>query len=61
MKKIAQNVQLVGAELCNDIKIRDQLKKQKLFEKKELGNFYYQFGFQLDQPYKKKSKKIKKI
>ena len=34
MKKIAQKVQLVGAELCNDLKIRDQLKKQKLFEKK---------------------------
>ena len=61
MEKIAQKVQLVGAELCNNLKIRDQLKKQKLFRKKELGNFCYQFGFQLDQPYKKNLKNQKNI
>ena len=53
-------VQLVEAKLYNDLKIKDPLKKQKLLEKKELSNFCYQFGFQLDQPNKKKLK-IKKI
>jgi hypothetical protein len=37
---------MVGAELCNDIKIKEQLKKQRAIEKKELGDCCYQFGFQ---------------
>lgn len=30
--------------LCNDLNLKNQLKKQKLFGKKELGEFCHQFG-----------------
>uniref|UniRef100_C6JST8 CCHC-type domain-containing protein n=1 Tax=Sorghum bicolor TaxID=4558 RepID=C6JST8_SORBI len=44
--KITQKIQLIGAELCNDLKIKEQLKKQRAIGKKKLGEFCYQFGFQ---------------
>ena len=33
MGKISQKIRLVGSELCNDLKIRDQFKKQRLLGK----------------------------
>ena len=44
--KITQKIQMVGAELCNDLKIKERLIKQKIIGKRELGDFYYQFGVQ---------------
>ncbi|BAH94377.1 Os08g0506200 [Oryza sativa Japonica Group] len=53
--KITQKIQLVGAELCNDLKIKDQLKKQRILGKREMGDFCYQFGFQ--DPYVHRKRK----
>uniref|UniRef100_I1Q393 CCHC-type domain-containing protein n=1 Tax=Oryza glaberrima TaxID=4538 RepID=I1Q393_ORYGL len=52
--KITQKIQLVGAELCNDLKIKDQLKKQRILGKREMGDFCYQFGFQDPYVYRKR-------
>lgn len=41
MDKIAQKVQLIGSELCHDLKIRNQLKSQRTIGRKELGDFCY--------------------
>jgi hypothetical protein len=46
IRKITQKIQMVGAELCNDLKINEQFKKQRTIGKRELGDFCYQFGFQ---------------
>ena len=52
---ITQKIQMVGAELCNDLKIKEQLKKQRVVGKREMGDFCYQFGFQ--DPYESRNKK----
>ena len=47
--------------LCNDLKYKQQLKKEQLKFKKKLGNFYEQFGLQpLKEQKSKKSKKFYK-
>ena len=45
-----------GLSLCNDIKLKAQLKKQKLTKKSQLGDFCDQFGFDNPKPLKDKSK-----
>ncbi|XP_045792081.1 uncharacterized protein LOC123886847 [Trifolium pratense] len=39
-----------GLSLCNDIKLKNQLKKQKLTEKHQIGEFCEQFAFDLEKP-----------
>jgi hypothetical protein len=47
-----------GLALCNDIKLRKQLEKQKLTEKHQLGEFCEQFAFDLGKiPKTSKDKK----
>ncbi|XP_050912612.1 uncharacterized protein LOC127127466 [Lathyrus oleraceus] len=48
-----------GLNLCNDIKLRNQLKKQKLSEKHQLGEFCEQFAFDLGKSPDNKKKKGK--
>jgi hypothetical protein len=50
-----------GLSLCNDIKLKNQLKKQKLTEKHQLGEFCEQFAFDLGKPSSDRQKKKKKI
>ncbi|CAL5212221.1 unnamed protein product [Lathyrus oleraceus] len=49
-----------GLTLCNDIKLRNQLKKQKLSEKHQLGEFCEQFAFDLGKSPDNNNKKKKK-
>ncbi|MCH97278.1 hypothetical protein A2U01_0018271, partial [Trifolium medium] len=39
-----------GLALCNDIKLKNQLKKHKLTEKHQIGEFCEQFAFDLEKP-----------
>ncbi|MCH94958.1 hypothetical protein A2U01_0015930, partial [Trifolium medium] len=52
-----------GLSLCNDIKLKNQLKnqlkKQNLTSKHQLGEFCEQFAFDVENPLKDKSKKGK--
>ncbi|KAI8545611.1 hypothetical protein RHMOL_Rhmol07G0053100 [Rhododendron molle] len=48
-----------GLTLCNDIKLHNQLKKQNLTGKQEVGQFCDQFGYDLTQ-YPKPAKKTSK-
>ena len=48
-----------GLTLCNDIKLRNQLKKQKLSEKHQMGEFCDQFAFDLGRSPENKKKKGK--
>jgi hypothetical protein len=50
-----------GLTLCNDIKLKNQLKKQKLTEKHQLGEFCEQFAFNLEKPIADKHRKKEKI
>ncbi|XP_074299437.1 uncharacterized protein LOC141630534 [Silene latifolia] len=43
-----------GLNLCNELKLNQQLKRQNLLEKNQLGEFCNQFG--MDMPYPKKKK-----
>ncbi|CAL5212587.1 unnamed protein product [Lathyrus oleraceus] len=49
-----------GLTLCNDIKLRNQLKKQKLSEKHQLGEFCEQFAFDLGKSPNNTNKKKEK-
>ncbi|KAK2424968.1 hypothetical protein QL285_035270 [Trifolium repens] len=48
-----------GLSLCNDIKLKNQLKKQRLTEKHQLGEFCEQFAFDLGSPPSKERKRVK--
>jgi hypothetical protein len=48
-----------GLALCNDIKLRNQLKRQKLTEKHQLGEFCEQFAFDIGKPTIDKQRKKK--
>ncbi|MCI00290.1 hypothetical protein A2U01_0021307, partial [Trifolium medium] len=48
-----------GLSLCNDIKLKNQLKKQNLTSKHQLGEFCEQFAFDVENPIKEKGKKGK--
>lgn len=59
--EIINEVTKEGLSLCNDMRLRNQLKKQNLLGKKELGEFCYQFGYdplvktKLNKTYKNKN------
>ena len=42
--ELTQKINQTGLALCNDLKLKGQLKKQRLLGWKELGDFCYQFG-----------------
>lgn len=44
--ELASEVVLEGINLCNDINLKRQLKKQKLTNKQALGDFCHQFGYE---------------
>lgn len=46
-RKLINEVVTEGLSLCNDLNLKNQLKNQKLTGKKELGQFYNQFGTNL--------------
>ena len=48
--QIIQNCLTEGLALCNDIKLRNQLKEQKISEKHQLGEFCEQFAFDIGKP-----------
>ncbi|KAK2641889.1 hypothetical protein Ddye_023652 [Dipteronia dyeriana] len=48
-------------QLCNDLRLKSQLKKQKLTTRKELGSWCEQFGFDRLPSHKKKKHKHKMI
>ncbi|XP_045798027.1 uncharacterized protein LOC123892268 [Trifolium pratense] len=51
-----------GLSLCNDIKLKNQLKKQKLTEKHQIGEFCEQFAFDIENPPESRKKgKIDRI
>ena len=46
----------VGLSMCNDMKLQYQLKKQNLTGKKEIGDFCYQFAYDMPINYPKATK-----
>lgn len=53
--EIIQKVNQVGLSLCNDLKLKEQLKNEKKFACHELDNFCYQFGLEdLKNPSRKR-------
>ena len=51
----------VGLSICNDMKLQYQLKKQNLTGKKEIGDFCYQFAYDMPLQYPKTKKSSKKV
>lgn len=55
-----------GIALCNEIKLNQQIKRQRLTERKQLGQFCSQFGMEIPSErkfitnYKKDNKYVKK-
>ncbi|GAV73160.1 hypothetical protein CFOL_v3_16647, partial [Cephalotus follicularis] len=54
---LISEINVVGLELCNDLKLKKQIKREKLTSKKELGQFCEQFGYEI--PYKNHKSKYK--
>lgn len=53
--EIIQKVNQVGLSLCNDLRLKEQLKNEKKFARHELENFCYQFGLEdLKNPSRKR-------
>ncbi|KAH0713633.1 hypothetical protein KY289_009592 [Solanum tuberosum] len=42
---LVSTIKIAGLELCTDIKLKHQLKKEQSFSKRELGSFCRDFGF----------------
>lgn len=51
---IIQTINQVGLDICNDKKLRGQLKNPNLLERKVLSKFCYQFGINSSLPKKSK-------
>lgn len=43
--KIVQTINKIGLSICTDLKLKSQLRRQNSNNKKELGDFCYQFGY----------------
>ena len=56
---LVSTINIVALELCTDIKLRHQLKKEQSSSKKELGSFCRDFGF-ITPPYTKKKEEREK-
>lgn len=52
-EELIQEINQVGINFCNDLKLKEQLKNQRRNTRQELGNFGYQFGFE-NPPYLKR-------
>ncbi|KAH0730091.1 hypothetical protein KY289_001279 [Solanum tuberosum] len=57
---LVRTINIVGLELCTDIKLKHQLKKEQSSSRRELGSFYRDFGFITPPDKVKKDKKEKK-
>lgn len=53
-----QIINRFGLKLCNDIKLKNQLKQQQISSSKELSDFFYQFGYDPIQTPRRKPPRI---
>ena len=57
---IISSINKIGLWLCNDLRLKNQIEKEKRYAKKELGTFCEQFGFDpLIAPSRKRRKEKK--
>ena len=55
---IISSINKIGLWLCNDLRLKNQIEKEKIYAKKELGTFCEQYGFDpLIAPSRKDKKK----
>ena len=62
LSDIISSINKIGLWLCNDLRLKNQIEKEKRYAKKELGTFCEQYGFEpLIAPSRKRTKEMKDV